>query len=74
MIRAYRAAANDLERERPKDIILNRYNVEAALLVLDMTGFSEINATRGIINFLAMVQHMQDVFEMSPGTFSEWAW
>ena len=61
MIRAYRVAANDKERARLNGVILGRYNVTAALLVLDMTGFSRITAERGIVSFLAMVQHMQDI-------------
>ena len=61
MLRAYRAAATDDERARLNDIILDRYNVKAALLVLDMTGFSQITQEQGIVTFLAMVQHMQDI-------------
>ena len=61
MIRAYRVAASDKERDRLNGIILERYNVTGALLVLDMTGFSRITAERGIVTFLAMVQHMQDI-------------
>ena len=61
MIRAYRDAGSDEERARLNETILDRYNIKAALLVLDMTGFSQITAERGIVTFLAMVQHMQDI-------------
>lgn len=60
-LREYRAAGSDAERQALSAQILDKYNVTAALLVLDMSGFSKITKEFGIVHFLAMVQQMQDI-------------
>lgn len=60
-LREYRAANGDDERRALSEQILAKYNVTAALLVLDMSGFSRITKEFGIVHFLAMVQQMQDI-------------
>jgi adenylate cyclase len=61
MIQKYRAAANDQQRAALDQKIRERYNITAALMVLDMSGFSRITEARGIVHFLAMVQQMQEI-------------
>lgn len=61
MIQKYRAAANEEERAALDLEIRQRYNITAALMVLDMSGFSRITEARGIVHFLAMVQQMQEI-------------
>ena len=61
MIQKYRTAANDAERAALDMEIRQRYNISAALMVLDMSGFSRITEARGIVHFLAMVQQMQEI-------------
>lgn len=38
-----------------------RYGVECAVLVLDMSGFSRLTAAHGILHFLSMIQRMREI-------------
>lgn len=60
-LRDYREAESDAERAKLRNDILGKYNTTAALMVLDMSGFSKITKEFGIVHFLAMVQQMQDI-------------
>ena len=60
-LRRYRLASSDSEREALNREILDKYNINATLMVLDMSGFARITRDRGIVHFLAMVQQMQEI-------------
>ena len=61
MLTLRREAATPADRAEVDRRIVARFGARRAILVSDMSGFSRITRRRGIIHFLALIQHMQDL-------------
>lgn len=50
--------------ENPEAIdeeIWNRFGVERAVMITDMTGFSRVSKAKGILHFLSLIKKMRDI-------------
>ncbi|TXH66181.1 MAG: adenylate/guanylate cyclase domain-containing protein [Lysobacteraceae bacterium] len=55
----YSQEPDPAQRQRLEDALWRTYGAERAVLVFDMSGFSELTYRYGIVHFLSMVRRMQ---------------
>ncbi len=56
-------AGSDEKRKQIETAIWEQFGVETAILVLDMSGFSQLTLRYGVVHYLSMVKRMQVVVE-----------
>ncbi len=66
----YSQEPDPARRQIIEDHLWQRYGEERAVLVFDMTGFSELSNRYGIVHFLSMVRRMQLTTEPIIGRYS----
>jgi len=63
LVDKYQRSKDEAERDSLEADVWDKYGIEQAVLVLDMAGFSRLTESHGIVQYLAMVRHMQIVVE-----------
>jgi class 3 adenylate cyclase len=59
LLLSYSGESDPAERKRIEEKMWADYGVERAVLVMDMSGFSELTQRHGIVHYLSMVRRMQ---------------
>lgn len=59
LMESYARADTDEVRKQIQDQVWDKYGVEEAVHIIDMSGFSRLTQKRGIVHYLSMVRHMQ---------------
>lgn len=59
LLLSYAHSESELERKRIEDELWQAYGVEEAVMVMDMSGFSQMTQKYGVIHYLSMVKRMQ---------------
>lgn len=59
LLLSYSGESDPAERKRIEAKIWDDFGVERAVLVVDMSGFSELTQRHGIVHYLSMVRRMQ---------------
>jgi adenylate cyclase len=64
----YADCPTDIEREKIKNQLWQRFGAQKSVLVMDMSGFSRLTQKYGVIHYLSMVRRMQLITKPTPRT------